>query len=123
METTLLDRYGVPKAYITDEEENLIYLWNGKPVAYINDENVYSWQGRHLGWFFDGILYDLKGIRDGFINGNCPVTPHSETSKPTKLTTYPKSPHKPPFSRIPFSEVIADKDLEEFLSADVINIL
>ena len=41
METTLFDRYGVPKAYI-DEEKNIIYLWYGKAIAYIDNEKVYG---------------------------------------------------------------------------------
>jgi len=101
METTLFDRYGVPKAYI-DEEKNIIYLWYGKAIAYIDNEKVYGWkEGRHLGWFIDGILYDLKGIRVGFLSDKCPVTPYLEPSKPTKLITYPKLPLNLPFSRYP----------------------
>jgi len=123
METTLFDRYGVPKVYITDEEENFIYLWKGKAVAYIDDENVYGWKGKHLGWFIDGILYDLKGMRVGFIIDKCPVTSHTEPTKYTKLTTHTKSTHNSPFSRVSLTEVNSDKDLEELLSADVVSIL
>ena len=123
MESTLFDKYGVPKAYI-DEETNVIYLWHGNVIAYIDDEKVYGWkEGIHLGWFIDGILYDFKGTRVGFISNKCPVTPHSEPSKPTKLTVYPKAPHNLPFSRVSLSEVTSKKHLDEFFSLDTVKFL
>ena len=123
MEVTLFDKYGVPKAYI-DEETNVIYLWNGKTIAYIENEKVYGWkEGVHLGWFIDGILYDLKGVRVGFTNDKCPVTPHSEPLKPTKLTAHPKAPHNVPFSRVSLSEVASKKHLEEFFIPDTVSFL
>ena len=123
METTLFDKYGVPRAYI-DEETNFIYLWHGKATAYIDDEKVYGWkEGIHLGWFINGILYDLQGTRVGFIGDKCPVTPHSEPSKPTKLTAYPKAPHNLPFSKVFLSEVTSSKHLEEFFSLDTVSFL
>ena len=123
METTLFDRYGVPKAYI-DEEKNFIYIWHGKAIAYIDDEKVYGWkEGIHLGWFIDGILYDLKGTRVGYLGDKCPVTPHSEPSKPTKLTAYPKAPHNLPFSRVALSEVTSNKNVEEFFSPNTVSFL
>ncbi|MDX1779199.1 MAG: hypothetical protein R3339_09990 [Thermodesulfobacteriota bacterium] len=123
METTLFDRYGLPKAYI-DEEKQFIYLWNGKPIAYIEDEKVFGWkEGTHLGWFIDGILYDLKGTRVGFISDKCPVTPHSEPLKPTKFTAYPRAPHNLPFSRVSLSEVASKKHLEDFFSPDTVSFL
>ena len=123
METALFDKYGVPKAYI-DEETNVIYLWNGKTIAYIEDEKVYGWKkGIHLGWFIDGIIYDLKGIRVGFISDKCPVTPHSEPLKSTKLTAYPKAPHHVPFTRVSLSEVTSKKHLEDFFIPDPVSFL
>jgi hypothetical protein len=122
METSLFDGYGVPKVYI-DEEKNIIYLWHGKAIAYIDYEKVYGWkEGRHLGWFIDGILYDLNGIRVSLLCDKCPVTPYLEPSKPTKLTASPKSPHNLP-CRVSLSEVSSNRNLEEFLSLDVISIL
>jgi hypothetical protein len=37
--------------------ENL-FLWNGKPVAYAVGGVVFSFAGRHLGWYDSGWLYD-----------------------------------------------------------------
>ncbi|HVW16119.1 MAG TPA: hypothetical protein VHB54_19975 [Mucilaginibacter sp.] len=48
--------------YLTDQ---VIYLWNGKPVAYLyhnfTGTDVYGFNGKHLGWFEDGKLRDNTG--------------------------------------------------------------
>lgn len=36
-------------------------MWSGKPVAYVDGESVYGFNGDHLGWFQKGIVYDNKG--------------------------------------------------------------
>ena len=68
-------------------------------------------------------LYDLQGTRVGFMGDKCPVTPHSEPSKPTKLTAYPKAPHNLPFSKVFLSEVTSNKHLEKFFSLDTVSFL
>ena len=57
---TFYDRYGVPIAY-TDDGIN-IYLFSGKPVAYLEQNVIYGFKGRHLGWFDNGWIRDLKGF-------------------------------------------------------------
>jgi hypothetical protein len=51
-------------AYIDDE--STIYLWQGQPVAYLMKDDdggfhVYGFNGRHLGWFIDGVVMDNRG--------------------------------------------------------------
>jgi hypothetical protein len=63
-EISLFDHKGRPVAYIA--EDRTIYLWEGKPVAYIFGENnevldVYGFNGKHIGWFKGGIIYDEDG--------------------------------------------------------------
>ncbi|MEN9442518.1 MAG: hypothetical protein RLZ33_2595 [Bacteroidota bacterium] len=62
-ETSLFDKNGVAQAFITDDQT--IYLWDGKPVAYLSNSNnlwhVYGFNGSHLGWYIDGIIYDHSG--------------------------------------------------------------
>jgi hypothetical protein len=58
-----------PTAYI---EESTIYLWSGKPVAYLNEDDdegshVYGFNGKHLGWFVDGVLRDHEGKAVGAV--------------------------------------------------------
>ncbi|MDX2268663.1 MAG: hypothetical protein NW208_11195 [Bryobacter sp.] len=44
-----------------------IYLWNGKPVAYLDSDkrnggfSVYGFNGKHLGWLVQGIVRDHEG--------------------------------------------------------------
>ena len=62
-ETSLFDKNGDAKAYIA--EDLTIYLWDGEPIAYLSNSNnvwhVYSFNGSHLGWYIDGIIYDHNG--------------------------------------------------------------
>jgi hypothetical protein len=62
-EISLLDKTGEAKAYITDDLT--IYLWDGVPVAYLDNSNntthLYEFNGHHLGWFTNGILYNNEG--------------------------------------------------------------
>lgn len=50
---------GKPIAYTEDGEH--IYTFSGRPVAYLNEDAVYSFSGQHIGWFEDGWLRDIKG--------------------------------------------------------------
>ncbi len=54
---TFYNRNGIPIAY----EDNGIYLFNGKPVAYIDGNAVYGYNGKHLGWYDNGWIRDLSG--------------------------------------------------------------
>ncbi|EKP0300688.1 4-fold beta flower protein [Aeromonas veronii] len=66
-DVSLFNTQGKPVAYISDGSEQVIYLFNGLPVAYIDyNNNVYGFNGRHLGWFEDEILWDHHGNRLGF---------------------------------------------------------
>ena len=59
MDITFYDSHGKPTAYTEDNEH--IYLFSGKPVAYIDGSSVYSYSGRHLGWFDEGWIRDNSG--------------------------------------------------------------
>jgi len=72
-EISLFSSKGEPVAYIAIDEDYTIYLWSGKPVAYLyrksNDIHIYSFNGGHLGLFQDGIIWDHNGDAVGFIKG------------------------------------------------------
>lgn len=73
-EITLFSTMGVPKAYIAHEDDNTIYSFDGRPLAYIDQQtNVWGFNGRHLGWFDDDILWDHGGRRVGFTAETCPT--------------------------------------------------
>ena len=60
-EIALYESDGTPVAYIAVSEDSTIYTWSGKPVAYLDGDNIYGFNGKHLGWFQDGKLYDHQG--------------------------------------------------------------
>ena len=64
-EVTLFDQYGYPVGYI-DSGNLTIFLWNGEPVAYLRRDNdtrfsAFGYNGRHLGWYLNGVLYGHDG--------------------------------------------------------------
>lgn len=71
-EITLFNSDGDAIAYI-DADDLTIYLWNGTPVAYLDPNgdayNIYGFNGKHLGWFEDGIVRDHEGYGLGFKKG------------------------------------------------------
>ncbi len=61
-EISLFNSNGSPVAYVdTDDDDLTIYLWSGKPVAYISGDNIYGFNGKHLGWWVKGIIRDHDG--------------------------------------------------------------
>jgi hypothetical protein len=71
-EVALFNSNGKAVAYIALADGLTIYLWSGKPVAYLSSDNgssfhVYGFNGKHIGWFVDGIVRDHDG------NGACAV--------------------------------------------------
>ena len=61
-ETSLIDKDGEAVAYIATDNERTIYLWKGRPVAYLDGENVYGFNGNHLGWFIEGVIFGHDGF-------------------------------------------------------------
>lgn len=73
---TLYDHSGRPTAYMADEEH--IYLFSGKPVAYLSSDAIYTYSGLHIGWLDDGWIRDLDGNCVFFTEGDSgfgPVKP------------------------------------------------
>lgn len=65
-EISLFSTDGSAVAYVDTEDEATIYLWGGEPVAYIagrdsDDLNVWGFNGKHLGWFKNGAIWDRSG--------------------------------------------------------------
>ena len=83
MEITLFNKHGKPVAYIADDGET-VYLWDGRPVAYLSGGKVYGWHGRQLGWFHNGTIFDIYGLRAGFIRSKSPIATEVEPLKSSK---------------------------------------
>lgn len=101
METTLFDSQGQAAAYVADDGST-IYLWDGEPVAYIDGDDVYGFNGRHLGWWESGTVYDSQGYATGYTRESCPRSTASEPSKSSKHSASSRNskqsaPSKPSF--------------------------
>ena len=60
-EIALFNKDGKATAYIDTKDEMSVYLYDGKPVAYIDKENVYGFNGQHLGWYDKGLVRNHEG--------------------------------------------------------------
>jgi hypothetical protein len=73
-EVTLFGKSGEPQAYIAYGDESTIYSFSGDPLAYVDDNcNIYGFNGHHLGWFEDDIIWDHRGRRVGYTAKSCPA--------------------------------------------------
>lgn len=78
-EVSLFNQKGEPVAYIDTSDEYTIYLWSGEPAAYLTDPTahgslaIYGFNGKLLGWYVDGAIYDKRGCVAGFVKGSCPL--------------------------------------------------
>ena len=60
-EVDLYGSAGRAVAYIAAGNDMTLYLWTGEPCAYLDDEDIYGFNGKHLGWFRSGLVYDHDG--------------------------------------------------------------
>ncbi len=84
MQINFYDRNGKPTAYTEDGIH--IFLFNGKPVAYLDGDSLFSFSGVHLGWFEDHWVRDHTGNCVFFTDdtsGGGPVRP-SPGTRPLK---------------------------------------
>lgn len=121
MDRTLFDQEGQPAAYLHQGYHDSIYLWDGRPVAYLYErEHVYGFNGKHLGWLIDDVLYTHDGDRIGFTSSTCPVPVGRE---PTKVERRPLDQIRPRWKAPPTPKLEyrpAEGDLVELLSEGAI---
>ena len=73
-EISLFDSKGNATAYIA--EELTVYLWSGKPVAYLENNSsegfdIYGFNGKHLGWLVGDHVYEHSGKVVGATRDGC----------------------------------------------------
>ena len=117
-EITLRNSAGDCTAYIADDDDSTIYLWSGEPVAYLSGDNIYGFNGKHLGWFTKGLIYNHDGEIVGATKSRLRVLPQVSPIKSIKEIKPIKSireirPLRPIFG-LSWSE---DETLRSFLSA------
>ena len=117
METNLFDKNGEAIAYISDDFDNTVYLFDGNPVAYLyEDRHIYGINGRHLGWLINDILFTDIGQRIGFTMVTCPAPLGRIPVKHEKMVKPQPRPRweKPVLPNMGFD--LADQALIDFLS-------
>ncbi|MEZ4793470.1 MAG: hypothetical protein R2783_08440 [Gelidibacter sp.] len=116
-EISLFDSQGNARAYIDYEKDATIYLWNGKPVAFLendgNDICVFGFNGRFLGWYEEGIVRDKNGNAIGAKKGATNMITNIEPIKSIQEITpirpiTPITPIKPIFSNSWSSESLIE---------------
>ena len=116
-EVTLFDSEGNARAYIDYDDEATIYLWNGKPVAFLKNDGsdmcVFGFNGNFLGWYESGIIRNKRGnavgARKGAINiitSIEPIKSIQEISPIRPITSI--TPIKPIFSNSWSSELLTE---------------
>lgn len=110
-EVSLFNSEGEATAYI-DSKDFTIYLWNGKPVVYLLKEggvfNIYGFNGKHIGWYENGIIRGHKGYVVGYTKGSISNSTKHVPYKPYKKYKPYKSykehaPYKP-YNKNQFSD-------------------
>ena len=117
MDRTLFDREGRPAAYLHEDYHGSIYLWDGHAVAYrFEDVHVYGFNGKHLGFLIDDVLYTNEGDRIGFTTVTCPVPTGHEPAKTERRPVDRIRPRwkAPPTPKLGY--VFSEQDLAEFLA-------
>jgi hypothetical protein len=115
-EVTLFSGKGVPQAYIATDDDDTVYTFDGRPLAYVDGSgNLYGFNGMHLGWFEDGVVWDHKGRRVGFTEKTCPVFRRFEPFKGFKrFKPFKAFKRFAPFKPVK-SFINSNSDLLEFL--------
>ena len=60
-EFSFYDSRGSATAYLDLSAGLTFYLWSGEAVAYLDDDSLYGFNGKHLGWYQNGLVYDRSG--------------------------------------------------------------
>jgi hypothetical protein len=117
-EIALLNRLGVGVAYVDTSDDATIYLWSGVPKAYLEGDSIYGFNGRHLGWFEEGIVRGNRGKRVGFTEetiGSVGQTARVTMVKGVKQPKLPPVPPEPPPPKPPYTDIDSLVSLGELL--------
>ena len=60
-EVAFFDSHRRAAAYLDAGDGRTVYLWSGEPVAYLLEDSIYGFNGKHLGWYTNGMIFDHEG--------------------------------------------------------------
>lgn len=58
---SFFDSQGRAAVYLDMSDGFTFFLWSGEPVAYLDADSIYGFNGKHLGWYSRGSIYDEDG--------------------------------------------------------------
>ena len=122
MDKILHDTHGTPVAFIANDGERTICLWDGHAVAYIDELlNCYGWNGQYLGWIEDGCLFDPKGQSVGYLKYRPSLVPSLASLRSVLPPGQPKRTKGPAPSRPEKRRLASRQSLVAFLEAGAVD--
>jgi hypothetical protein len=64
----LLDQAGKTVGYVDAQRRDTVFLADGRPVAYLSGGSLYGFNGAHLGWVENGVLWNHGGEAMGTVH-------------------------------------------------------
>ena len=59
--SSFFDAHARPAARLDVMDDATFYLWSGEAVAYVVEDSIFGFNGKHLGWLRNGLVYDRAG--------------------------------------------------------------
>lgn len=120
-DVTLFDKRGKAIAYISTDDDQTIYLFDGEPVAYLIHKgetyHIYGFNGKHLGWYEEGVIHDLRGDGVGFVTGAIRMITETEPLKNMKQEKPYKHRIEEPKMKPVFRKIWSQTPLSMFLKS------
>jgi hypothetical protein len=118
-EVTLYRVDGQPVAYIDSGDAMTIRMWTGEAVAYVENTGdgflVYGFNGRHLGWFERGVIWNTGGFAQCAIRQVLSVAPYAEPAKFAKYAKLAKSAPNTPWAKPAYTSTFDRVPCDTFL--------
>ncbi|KAF0144893.1 MAG: Uncharacterized protein FD156_1464 [Nitrospirae bacterium] len=99
MSEWLFDRNGNASAIL---DRDCVRSNSGDVISWISDQNVYSLNGNHIGWFDRGVIYDSDNDVLGFTrNATGPLPSRPGLSETPSIQGFSGRPGRPSFGGVP----------------------
>ena len=59
--SSFFDSHARAAARLDVLDDATFFLWSGEPVAYVVEDSIVGFNGKHLGWLRNGLVYDRAG--------------------------------------------------------------
>jgi len=79
---------------------------------------IYTWEGSHIGFFENGIIYDLQGAIVGGVRGALNITYYTPYAKYAQYAQYPKYARYAPYTKPVYSNSVSKWPLKAFMTQD-----